>query len=96
MCCAVFVLCDTVLSRESHQRKQILHMKRRFVRFISHEIRTPLNAIIGFSEVMKEEVLGPLAPMQPEPGVLVRARAPLRLKTQFISPDGFRQTSACA
>jgi PAS domain S-box-containing protein len=28
---------------------------------ISHEIRTPLNAIIGFSEVMMEERLGPVA-----------------------------------
>jgi signal transduction histidine kinase len=25
---------------------------------MSHELRTPLNAILGFSEVMKNEVLG--------------------------------------
>jgi two-component system cell cycle sensor histidine kinase PleC len=27
---------------------------------MSHELRTPLNAILGFSEVMKNEILGPL------------------------------------
>ena len=27
---------------------------------MSHELRTPLNAIIGFSELMKNEVLGPI------------------------------------
>jgi two-component system cell cycle sensor histidine kinase PleC len=27
---------------------------------MSHELRTPLNAILGFSEIMKNEVLGPM------------------------------------
>ena len=27
---------------------------------MSHELRTPLNAILGFSEVMANEVLGPM------------------------------------
>jgi PAS domain S-box-containing protein len=34
--------------------------KSDFLAKISHEIRTPLNAIIGFSEVMKEERFGPV------------------------------------
>ena len=34
--------------------------KSRFLATMSHELRTPLNAILGFSEVMKEEVLGSL------------------------------------
>ena len=29
---------------------------------MSHELRTPLNAIIGFSDVMRNEMLGPLPP----------------------------------
>jgi len=29
---------------------------------ISHELRTPLNAVIGFSEIIKEEILGPITP----------------------------------
>jgi len=36
--------------------------KRSFLRMISHELRTPLNAIIGFSEVLKGELAGPLTP----------------------------------
>ena len=34
--------------------------KSRFLASMSHELRTPLNAIMGFSEMMKDEVLGPL------------------------------------
>jgi signal transduction histidine kinase len=31
-----------------------------FLRMVSHELRTPLNSIIGFSEMMRTELLGPL------------------------------------
>jgi signal transduction histidine kinase len=34
--------------------------KSEFLANISHELRTPLNAIIGFSEVMMQEILGPV------------------------------------
>ena len=34
--------------------------KSRFLANVSHELRTPLNAIIGFSEIMKEQILGPI------------------------------------
>jgi PAS domain S-box-containing protein len=34
--------------------------KTQFLATMSHELRTPLNAIIGFSEVMKAELMGPL------------------------------------
>lgn len=34
--------------------------KSRFLATMSHELRTPLNAILGFSEVMKNEIMGPL------------------------------------
>ena len=34
--------------------------KSRFLASMSHELRTPLNAIIGFSEILKEQTLGPL------------------------------------
>ena len=38
--------------------------KRAFLRMISHELRTPLNAIIGFSEVLQQELCGPLGAPQ--------------------------------
>jgi signal transduction histidine kinase len=34
--------------------------KSAFLANVSHELRTPLNAIIGFSEIMIQEVFGPL------------------------------------
>jgi signal transduction histidine kinase len=34
--------------------------KSEFLANISHELRTPLNAIIGFSQVMDDEILGPI------------------------------------
>ncbi len=34
--------------------------KSKFLANISHELRTPLNAIIGFSEILKDEVMGPI------------------------------------
>lgn len=34
--------------------------KSRFLATMSHELRTPLNAILGFSEIMRDEVMGPM------------------------------------
>lgn len=34
--------------------------KSRFLATMSHELRTPLNAILGFSEIMRDEVMGPV------------------------------------
>jgi signal transduction histidine kinase len=39
-------------------------MKSAFVGMVSHELRTPLNAIIGYAEMMRETVYGPIEPRQ--------------------------------
>jgi signal transduction histidine kinase len=36
-------------------------VKSQFVAHMSHELRTPLNAIIGFSEMIRDALIGPLA-----------------------------------
>lgn len=49
------------ISDEARRRAEEANLaKSRFLASMSHELRTPLNAILGFSEVMAEEVLGPL------------------------------------
>lgn len=49
------------ISEEARKRAEDANMaKSRFLATMSHELRTPLNAIIGFSEMMKDEILGPL------------------------------------
>jgi len=42
------------------QAEQANRAKSAFLANMSHELRTPLNAIMGFSEVMKEQHLGPM------------------------------------
>jgi two-component system cell cycle sensor histidine kinase PleC len=42
------------------QAEKANRAKSAFLANMSHELRTPLNAIMGFSEVMKDEHLGPM------------------------------------
>ncbi len=51
---------DIALMEAKIQSDMASRAKTEFIANMSHELRTPLNAIIGFSEIMKNEVLGPL------------------------------------
>ena len=42
------------------EAEQANRAKSSFLANMSHELRTPLNAILGFSEVMKDQHLGPV------------------------------------
>jgi two-component system cell cycle sensor histidine kinase PleC len=48
-------------SDEARLRAEAANLaKSKFLANMSHELRTPLNAIMGFSEMIKDEVLGPM------------------------------------
>ncbi len=54
------------LSRKNAELRHANRLKSEFLANMSHELRTPLNAIIGFSEILKDGVVGPMDPDQVE------------------------------
>ena len=51
---------EAALRRAKELAEVASRTKSRFLATVSHELRTPLNAIIGFSEIMMNELCGPL------------------------------------
>lgn len=46
--------------RDFTREAEVERLKSTFVAIVSHELRTPLNAILGYAEMFKEEVYGPV------------------------------------
>ncbi len=57
-------LAELQIQQSNEQLLRSTKLKDEFLANMSHELRTPLNSILGFSESLKDEILGSLNPAQ--------------------------------
>ena len=55
------VLAQRSLRHAKDQAEMASRAKSEFLANMSHELRTPLNAILGFAEIIRDRLLGPIA-----------------------------------
>jgi signal transduction histidine kinase len=75
----------------AQQLKQLDQLKAEFVSVASHELKTPINVIIGYLQLMQENVYGELTPKQREICLTLasQAQALSRLVRQLLDVSRF-------
>jgi signal transduction histidine kinase len=74
--CAQAIICAHLRVAERSARETAEHANRskaRFLATISHELRTPINAVMGYTQLLAEEIYGPVSPLQKDHLGRVRA-----------------------
>jgi signal transduction histidine kinase len=57
---------NAYLTQANQEMKQLDRLKGNFMSAVSHELRTPLTSIMGFAELLEDEIGGPLSETQRE------------------------------
>ena len=77
------VIGTVAVFRDFTHEAEVEQMKNTFVAMVSHELRTPLNAILGFAEMIREAVYGPITARQA--GVMERIENSSRRLLSLVS-----------
>jgi len=57
---------NQALKQRTKEAEEASRLKSQFVSNVSHELRTPINAIIGYTDLLKGEIFGPVNQEQQE------------------------------
>ena len=70
---------NRTLQEKNIELQHASRMKSEFLSTMSHELRTPLNAVIGFSEALRDGLMGPMSATQHTAGFMSEVRRALSL-----------------
>ena len=72
--------------RDFTTEAELEQMKNTFIAIVSHELRTPLNAILGYAEMLKEAVYGPVNEKQQNASgrIMTNARRLIDIVTDLL------------
>ena len=75
----------------SRQLAELDKLKAEYVSIASHELKTPINVILGYLQLMEEEIYGPLTAKQREVAGTIgtQARTLARLASQLLDVSRF-------